>query len=638
MKKILLLTSLFFFCSVHAQQGVLPGKFSVSPDKQVQFSQGYLQYNAAQGKHKCADGSTQKGTWRFASSQMEFIGESNTRIAQDYDGWIDLLGWGASGYNGRQPWMYVRQRLSDVPASDDPAMYDYGVYNAISNGGNKPGLWRCLTAKEWKYLLEERDDAQNLQGIVKIDGVQGLLLLPDVHNEKEYRYVIAQDDIPEDQPAFDIFDLDEIHSYTWKKIESRGAVFLPLAGMMRQRDGEFRFREWISGSWAAPYDASQNKIMMGGCNFDDDDKRAEVSDYDNVHSHCPVRLVWDPASGKKAKASAKPKKNEPKEYTDQMLSMQYPANYTPETTDEGVSFNRADDASNLSIFSVYYQCLAPFENADKAQAELALKASCVNVLTRIEKQYKTFKGSEPAHENKFAEPTYSCTYTATTGNGKSVKGFYMATLHNGCMFIGLIQHEDAKEYARLVPYLYTLCPMNKPKQAQTTVQREESKQNTPLPTVLFTKTYTKDNLSFTYPKDLVVTDSESESETQVSCNYIGGGTAVMNLNFTRNTIFLLVEKGKATDICKSSVEEMYTNLGKIYTDLTCSEIQTDSDLPNANAYMTFTGKLMGMNMCGRLDASLIGDCYVVTVMQAETEDLLQLLRSVRQTLKITLGK
>ena len=54
--------------------GAINGVFSVSPSKQVWFSQGNLQYNAAQGSHQCADGTTKQGTWRFAEKQWHFVG------------------------------------------------------------------------------------------------------------------------------------------------------------------------------------------------------------------------------------------------------------------------------------------------------------------------------------------------------------------------------------------------------------------------------------------------------------------------------------------------------------------------------------------------------------------------------------
>lgn len=73
--------------------------FSVAPGRQVFFSPGNLQYNAAAGTHQCAEGTTQPGTWRFAEHQWDYIGSDNTNISASYNGWIDLFGWGTSGWN-----------------------------------------------------------------------------------------------------------------------------------------------------------------------------------------------------------------------------------------------------------------------------------------------------------------------------------------------------------------------------------------------------------------------------------------------------------------------------------------------------------------------------------------------------------
>lgn len=111
MKKI----SLFAFAllatlTATAQQmpeGSLPARFKVSADKEVVFARGNLQYST-QGEHACADGTTQKGTWRIADNQYDFIGDANANIAEDYTGYIDLFGWGTSGWSGGiaayQPW------------------------------------------------------------------------------------------------------------------------------------------------------------------------------------------------------------------------------------------------------------------------------------------------------------------------------------------------------------------------------------------------------------------------------------------------------------------------------------------------------------------------------------------------------
>lgn len=123
--------------------GILPGLFSVSATKQVQFSQGNLQYKAS------------SNVWRFADNQYDFVGEANANISETYDGWIDLFGWGTSGYNHGavcyQPWStsisdydYFAYGQWNADLCDQSGMADWG-YNAISNGGNQENLWRTMT-------------------------------------------------------------------------------------------------------------------------------------------------------------------------------------------------------------------------------------------------------------------------------------------------------------------------------------------------------------------------------------------------------------------------------------------------------------------------------------------------------------
>ena len=145
--------------SVKTLQGILNGKFSISDDKQIYFSQGNLQYNAVQGTHDCSDGTTKEGTWRFAEHQYDRIGSQNSNISATYDGWIDLFGWGTSGWNSGAN-EYQPYSTSDVNGNYYPggsysnnltgsyANADWGVYNAIFNGGNQAGMWRTLTGAD----------------------------------------------------------------------------------------------------------------------------------------------------------------------------------------------------------------------------------------------------------------------------------------------------------------------------------------------------------------------------------------------------------------------------------------------------------------------------------------------------------
>ena len=124
---------------IDIDEGVLTkASFKVSVFKSVYFSRGNLQFNAAQGTHKTAD-STAQGTWRFAENQYDIIGVDNKKISSTYDGWIDLFGWGTSGWGETQePWTNLtsdsRYSVGGSPSNcltGDFANADWGVYNAI---------------------------------------------------------------------------------------------------------------------------------------------------------------------------------------------------------------------------------------------------------------------------------------------------------------------------------------------------------------------------------------------------------------------------------------------------------------------------------------------------------------------------
>ena len=138
----------------------------VSDTKRVYFSQGNLQFNAVQGTHDVLGGTSEvAGAWRFAENQYDYIGKANSNISESYDGWIDLFGWGTSGWSSGatayQPWStstvdsdYYPGESSSNDMTGNYAKADWGVYNAISNGGGEPNKWRTLTTSEWQYLFK----------------------------------------------------------------------------------------------------------------------------------------------------------------------------------------------------------------------------------------------------------------------------------------------------------------------------------------------------------------------------------------------------------------------------------------------------------------------------------------------------
>ena len=214
--------------------GAIIAAFSVSETKQVYFSKGNLQFNAVQGTHQCADGTTQQGTWRFANKQILFIGAPNLNASASYDGWIDLFCWGTSGWNsGAKEYLpysnpktgsgaslnknYYVGNIVSANLTGDYSFADWGVYNAISNGGDLPQKWRTLSKNEWNYLLNQRTYANLLNINVVVAGISGMMLLPD--NFYDYWDSVA-----------DIAINTTFNPAQWLRMEKVGAVFLPNAG------------------------------------------------------------------------------------------------------------------------------------------------------------------------------------------------------------------------------------------------------------------------------------------------------------------------------------------------------------------------------------------------------------------------
>ena len=240
----------------------LPGEFSIN-DKggKICFSQGNLQFNPA------------KYEFRFAEKQYYFIGKDNEKIAPTYDGWIDLFGWGTSGFMGCQP-TEVSDNASDYgPSTGDIAgtNYDWGVYNPITNGGNKEELWRTPTYEEWGYLIYRRPNASKLKVKCTVCGAEGLMLMPDDFWNNRLRIPL---DITAENCSVNTYNAEQ-----WAQLEELGVVFMPVAGCRDKR--EYRNSD---GYWLGSGSACEFLITI--CCF-----YASASKYKYIG--CAVRLVKD---------------------------------------------------------------------------------------------------------------------------------------------------------------------------------------------------------------------------------------------------------------------------------------------------------------------------------------------------------
>ena len=270
----------------------LPGQFSVSATKKVTFSQGNLQWFYGGNTHKIyEDGndlindtySYNGGVFTFADHQWDICGDNNyggyrsvDNIAAHIDDYtsthrIDLFVYASSGKyvgyryvfhpffaNRDDHWPGASLRYGPDDSDISKTFHDWGYFNAILNGGDKMGMWRTLTKSEWAYLMNERADATSKRGFATVNGVRGIILLPDSWSGADITAVanlVTTDN--SDAPAYDYAAAhwgDNTYDESgWAAMEAAGAVFLPAAGTLNPSDCVVRYHNVSNGGAAVSY-------------------------------------------------------------------------------------------------------------------------------------------------------------------------------------------------------------------------------------------------------------------------------------------------------------------------------------------------------------------------------------------------
>ena len=218
------------------------GVFSVSDSKQVTFSKGNLQYTQS------------TDTWSFAANQYDYIGTDNVTggsVTSDpkygdfksgtaLEDKIDLFGWSTSANN-----------FGVSTSTNDGDYYgsfvDWGT-NQIGN--DAPNTWRTLTYDEWNYLLNTRSHASSLCGVAQVNGINGLVFLPDNWTCPAgitFKAGFHNNHSVEAYGQYQTFTANQ-----WSKLEEAGAIFLPVTGI--------RYASTINGtSYSYYWSASENE-------------------------------------------------------------------------------------------------------------------------------------------------------------------------------------------------------------------------------------------------------------------------------------------------------------------------------------------------------------------------------------------
>ncbi len=242
---------------------VLPGLFTVSSTGlQVRFSPGNLQWRR-RGTHATADNNLTGtiGEWQFAENQWDHKYNSNTNTESHYNSsntWVDLFRWGSSGYNNVYPYILYTV-ASSAPGIIARNNYDWGVFNAISNGGNAPGLWRTMTQSECLYLFSGRHDAANKWARATVHGVNGIILQPDI-------WIGGAPSVTISWGSNSTFT--EVSNDDWTLLENSGAVFLPVTGFLRIDSWNVSNTSWGNYWLATTSDAESCYLRIKSDNLD----------------------------------------------------------------------------------------------------------------------------------------------------------------------------------------------------------------------------------------------------------------------------------------------------------------------------------------------------------------------------------
>ena len=250
------------------------GEFSVAEDKKVQFAKGNLRYEG--------DMYGMEAEWSIAKQQYEVLGEENINVrssGSSYPAYLkDMFCWSTTkNYYGVSN--YYWEYDEDAKSYFQGDFVDWGTSPALIEDLGEG--WSTLSNDEWNYLLNERENAAQLRTLATVNGVKGLILLPDEWTAPD-----------------GILLSDEMTAAQWATIEQTGVVFLPVTGhLWSYEDENGRTQTAINGidvignywTGAPAGDKSDNYAFAMRFNLNDSELTPEAETERRLG--CAVRLV-----------------------------------------------------------------------------------------------------------------------------------------------------------------------------------------------------------------------------------------------------------------------------------------------------------------------------------------------------------
>lgn len=219
----------------YAASSFIDADYSIDATHSVKFSSGNLQYQCS------------TKVWRFAPNQWTRRGTANQNVSSTYNNYIDLFGYGCSGYSTYKPYL-TSTNESDYPAgSITKTDNDWGWYNEIRSGNNTQGhakkSFYTWTINQAEYTVNTRE-ASTVNGVANarfviatVNDVPGVIFFPDEYTHPSGITKPKKANINVNTNTTGKYTDTKYTSTDWAKLEEAGCVFLPSAGIRGYTSG-----------------------------------------------------------------------------------------------------------------------------------------------------------------------------------------------------------------------------------------------------------------------------------------------------------------------------------------------------------------------------------------------------------------
>ena len=174
--------------------------------------------------------------------------------------------------------------------------FQWNYYAEKSSWGNIEH-WRPFSRTEILYILNKRPNAEKLRFLASVDGINGLVLLPD---NWDIRNIIVDQSIPIELKRIPKteelkFSKNKYSKQQWGIMQSYGAIFLPAAGYAKIEENkkystkniEYKFQNMKGYYWTSTLLKDETKACCLVFDENGIDIRALNKNY-----QCTIRLIW----------------------------------------------------------------------------------------------------------------------------------------------------------------------------------------------------------------------------------------------------------------------------------------------------------------------------------------------------------